>query len=89
MGKNLNIEYSQKLLDHSRQSVKDAFKTTSKREIQKTAEGTVDLIGNKIVQKTSKVFTAELFRVFFRNGRRRIRKTNRKVFISRKKTVNS
>ena len=35
IGKNLNGRYSQKLLDHSEQSATDAFKTASKRSIQK------------------------------------------------------
>ena len=33
-------------LDNAKQSVTDAFKTTSKRGIQKTAEATGDFIGN-------------------------------------------
>ena len=44
----------QKLLDHAKQSVTDALKTTSvqvKCIIQKTAEPTGDLICNKISNK--------------------------------------
>ena len=48
-------KHSQKLLDHAKQSAKDALKTTSKRVIQKTVEATGDLIGNKIAAKISKV----------------------------------
>ena len=33
----------------------DAFKTTQKRAIQKTAEATGDLIGNEIADKITKV----------------------------------
>ena len=33
----------------------DALKTSSKRVIQRTSEGTVDLIGNKISDKITKV----------------------------------
>ena len=54
ISKNLNGKYSpgmlgmhQKFLHHAKQSATDAFKTASKR-IQKTAEATGDLIGNKI-----------------------------------------
>ena len=43
---NLTGNYSQKPLDNAKQSVTDAFKTTSKRGIQKTAEATGDFIGN-------------------------------------------
>ena len=35
--KTLSVKYNQKLFDHTRQSATDAFKTTSKREILKTA----------------------------------------------------
>ena len=48
-------EYSQNILDHATQSATDALKTTSKRVIEKTAEATDDLIGNKIAHKITKV----------------------------------
>ena len=41
----------QKLLDHAKQSATDAFKTASKKAIQKITEATGDLIGNKIANK--------------------------------------
>ena len=41
--KNLSSKYSQKLLDHAKQSAKDALKTASKKVIQKAAFG--NLIG--------------------------------------------
>ena len=51
MSKNLRNKYSQKLLDSAKKSATDAIKTASKREIQKTAEGTGDLIDNKIADE--------------------------------------
>ena len=51
----LSGKYSQKLLDHAKQSATDAIKTASKRVIQKTAEATSDLIGSKIVDKITRV----------------------------------
>ena len=45
----------QKLIDHTKQSATDALKTSSKRVIQKTAEATGILIGNKIANKTMEV----------------------------------
>ena len=51
ISKNLSDKYSQKLLDHLKQFATDAFKTTSKRVIQKTAEATGDLICNKMLIK--------------------------------------
>ena len=47
--KNLSGNYSHKLLDHAKKSATYALKTTSNRVIQKTAEATGDLSGNKIV----------------------------------------
>ena len=38
IGKNLSCKYSQKLLDHAKQSAADALRISSKRVIQKTAE---------------------------------------------------
>ena len=50
ISKNLSGKYSQKPLDHAKQSPTDAFKTASEKTIQKTAEGT----GNKILIKLQK-----------------------------------
>ena len=55
MGKNLSNKYGQKVLDSAKKSTADAIKTTSKREIQKTAEATGDLIGNKVADKITSV----------------------------------
>ena len=41
----------QKLLDHAKQSATDAFKTASKKAIQKIAEAIGYLTGNKIANK--------------------------------------
>ena len=54
ISKNLSGKYSQKPLDHAKKSATDALKTFSKRVIQKTAEATGDLIGNKIADGTTK-----------------------------------
>ena len=51
MGTHLSNKYSQKLLDTAKKSTTDTIKTASKRAIQKTAEATGDLIGNKIADK--------------------------------------
>ena len=48
-------KYSQKLLGHAKKFVTDALKTSSKQIIQKTAEGTGDLIGNKTANKITKL----------------------------------
>ena len=45
---------SQKVLDHAKQSPRDALKTTSKRLIQKTAEATGDFIGKNVANNLAK-----------------------------------
>ena len=52
--KTLSGKYSEKLLDHAKQSATDVFKTALKRAIQKIAEATGDLIGNKITNRIAK-----------------------------------
>ena len=54
-GKSLSNKYSKKLLDSAKKSTIDAIKTTSKRAIQKTADATGGLIGNKIADKVKSV----------------------------------
>ena len=51
MGKILTNKYSQKVLDTAKKSTTDTIKTASKGAIQKTAEATGDLIGNKIADE--------------------------------------
>ena len=51
MGKSLSNKYGQKRFDSAKKSTTDAIKTASKRAIQKTAEATRDLIGNKLLIK--------------------------------------
>ena len=55
MGKSLSNKYGQKLLDNAKKSTTDVIKTASKRAIQKKAEATGDLIGNKIAHKIKSV----------------------------------
>ena len=54
-GKNLSNKYGQKLLDSAKKSTTDAIKTAAKRAIQKAAEATCDLIGNRIADKITSV----------------------------------
>ena len=44
-----------KLVDAAKKSATDVIKTASKRAIQKTAEATGDLVGNKIADKITSV----------------------------------
>ena len=52
----MSDKYSRNVLDHAKQSAADALKNASKRAIQKTAEASGDLIGNKIADKMLKSF---------------------------------
>ena len=51
MGTHLSNKYENKLFDTIKKSTTDAIITASKKAIQKTAEATGDLIGNKIADK--------------------------------------
>ena len=55
MDKNLSNKYGQKLLNSAKKPTTDSIKTASKRAIQKTAEATGDLIGNKTADKITSV----------------------------------
>ena len=49
--RSMSNKYGKKLVDTAKKSATDAIKTASKWAIQKTAEATGDLIGNKIADK--------------------------------------
>ena len=53
--KSMSNRYRKKLVDTAKKSATDAIKTASKRAIQKTAEATGDLIGNKFADKITNV----------------------------------
>ena len=53
--RSMSNKYGKKLVDTAKKSAADAIKTASKRAIQKTAEATCDLIGNKIADKITSV----------------------------------
>ena len=54
ISKNLRDKYSQKRLDYAKPSAADALEIISKRVIQKTAETTFNLIGNKMANRITK-----------------------------------
>ena len=54
----LSSKYSQKILDHAKQSATGALKTASKRAIERTEEATGDLIGNNIANKITRASKA-------------------------------
>ena len=53
--RSMSNKYGKKLFDTAKKSATDAIKTASKRAIQKTAEETDKLVGNKIADKITNV----------------------------------
>ena len=53
--RSMNNKYGKKLVDTAKKSAADAIKAASKRAIQKTAEASGDLMGNKIADKITSV----------------------------------
>ena len=53
--KDLSNKYHPKLVDGAKKSATDALKIASKRAIQKTAEATGDLVGNKITDMITSI----------------------------------
>ena len=55
IGKNLSNKSGQNIFDAAKKSTKDAIKIASKKVVQKTAEATGDLIGNKLADKITSI----------------------------------
>ena len=92
VAKNLSNKYNQKLLDtaKAKTSTTDAIKTASKRAIQKKAEATGDLIGNKIAHKMTDISKISSIELHSQNNKANdeIKIPERKIYISSKKTTN-
>ena len=88
MVKHSSHKYSQKPLDTAKRSTTDAIKTVSKRAIQKTAEATGNLIGNKIADEinTSKKSLACSQNDDANSEIEAQKKKKKKIHISRRKT---
>ena len=54
-GRKSGDKYGKKLMDTATKTVIDATKTSSKKVVQKAAEATGDLIGNKLVDKITSI----------------------------------
>ena len=91
MGKKLSNKCGQKLLHSAEKSTTDSIKTASKRGIQKTAEATNALIGNKIVDKIRSVSKKKSSKELHNDETKEEEKDveiQYKVEISRRKTTN-
>ena len=64
IARKLGEKYGKKLRDAATKTGIEAAKTTSKRVVQKTAETTGDLIGNKIADKITSVKKDEIPFIF-------------------------
>ena len=63
MSKKLSSKYSKKLVEHAKQSTTDTLKTFWKRVIQKTAQVTGDLIGNKVFDTAARSYDGKITKV--------------------------
>ena len=63
VAKNMSNKYGQKLADNAEKTAANAIKTASKGAIQKTAEATRDLVGNKIAEKITSASNKSLKRI--------------------------
>ena len=55
IGKKLSHKFSQKIIDAGKKSATDAIKTAWQQAIQKTAEATGGLVGNKIADRITRI----------------------------------
>ena len=55
----MSNKYGNKLVDTAKISATDAIKTGSKRAIQKTAEATGDMVGNRIADRITRYISPE------------------------------
>ena len=92
IGKNiskiLSGKYSQKSLNHTKQSATDALKTTSKKEIQKIAEAAGDLTGCKITSRITKISRSSSQNNSETIKNKHDKEIPKEIYISRRKTEN-
>ena len=84
ISKNSSSEYTQKPLDHRKQSAIDWLQNASKRTILKAAEATCDLIGSKIADKITK----NSLQICSDTQAQTKKSVEQYIYIFRKKTVN-
>ena len=77
-----NNKCGKKVMDTATKTGIDAAKTASKRVVQKTAEATGDLIGNKIVDKITSIGKPK------EKEKEKKKRNRRNLYSTRKKTTN-
>ena len=88
IAKNLSNKYGQKLIDSAKKSKTDPIKTASERAIQKTAEATGDLIGNKIADKITSVSKKSPTELYSKELQNDEMEAPKRIHISRRKATN-
>ena len=78
--KKIGYKNSKKLMDTATKTGIDAAKTDLKRVVQKTAEATGDLIGNKIADKITSIDKPK--------EKEKNKRNRRNLYYTRKKTTN-
>ena len=86
--RSMSNKYGKKLVDTAKKSATDAIRTASKRAIQKTAEATGDLIGNKIADKITSVSKKKSNNNNNNNDNVELSTHKKKLYITRRKTAN-
>ena len=86
--RNMSNKYGKKLVDTAKTSATDAIQTPSKRAIQKTAEATGDLIGNKIPDKITRVSQKSTKKFATIDEDEELTTHKKKIRITRRKTKN-
>ena len=86
--KNMSDKYGQKPFDRAKKSTTDERKTASKRAIQKAAEATGDLIGNKIADKVVRISKKPVKELPINEEGVELATHKRKIYMARRKTAN-
>ena len=80
--KKFGNKYGKKLMNTAKKTGMDAAKVVSKRVVQKNAEATEDLIGNKIVDKITSIGKPK------EKEKEKKKRNRRNLYSTRKKTTN-
>ena len=86
--RSMSNKYGKKLVDTAKKSATDAMKIASKIAIQKTAEPTGDLVGNKIADETTSVSKKSIKKSPTINEDAESATHKKKIHINRRKTTN-
>ena len=84
----MSNKYGKKIVDTAKKSATDAIKAASKRAIQKNAEETGDLIGNKVAGKITSISKKSNMRLPTIDEVRNFLLIKKKMHITRRKTTN-